>query len=103
MSDVQAPSVTQWQYMFVNKQVDNYMLTELTALGKGGWELVSMSYDKDLKGIWGWTAWLKRPLAAAGAGDAAAIAAGVKLGGEEKQALAGFDLPEGDFEFKDEA
>jgi hypothetical protein len=96
------PALTLWQYMWVNKQTENFLLPDLNALGQAGWELVSVSYDRDIKGMWGWTAWLKRPLSAAAAGDAAAIAAGVQSAGPEKPALAGFDVPEGDFEFKDE-
>ena len=96
-----AASLTQWQYQVVSKQTENYLLPDLNALGAGGWELVSASYNKDYKGIWGWTAWLKRPMAAAAIGDAAAIAVGAVPTASDKPALAGFEMPAGDFEFKE--
>ena len=93
-------SLVQWQYQMVTKQTENYLLPELNELGKGGWESVSASYNKDYKGIWGWTAWLKRPLSAAAASDSAAAAA-VAPGITEQPPLAGFEMPDGDFQFKD--
>ncbi len=100
MTDANASPVVQWQYTFVNKQTENYLLNELNNMGLGGWEVISINYAKDLKGIWVWTAWMKRPTVAAAAGDAAAKAAGVGAK-EEKEALQGFDLAEGDFGFKE--
>jgi hypothetical protein len=99
MTETSAGSVVQWQYMYINKQTENYLLNELNNLGLGGWEAISLNYAKDLKGVWQWTAWLKRPTVAATAGDAAAKAAGVGKK-EDKQALQGFDLTDGDFGFK---
>jgi hypothetical protein len=99
MTETSAGSVVQWQYCFFNKQTENYLLNEMNNLGLGGWEVVSINYAKDLKGVWVWTAWMKRPSVAAQAGDAAAKAAGVGAK-EEKKALQGFDLTDGDFGFK---
>jgi hypothetical protein len=100
MTEANAGPVVQWQYTFVTKQTDSYLLYELTPMGLAGWELVSINFAKNVKGIWEWTAWLKRPVMAAEAGDAAAKAAGVGTQ-EQKQALQGFDLGDGDFGFKE--
>ena len=81
MSTESTPAVVQWQYLFITKQTENYLLAEVNAAGAAGWEMVACSYNRDLKGIWGWTAWLKRPASMAAAGDAAAIACGAMMAG----------------------
>ena len=64
-----------WEYRSCTKQSDAYLLQELNEAGKEGWELVSASFSKDLKGNWAWTAILKRPLEATAPATAAASTA----------------------------
>lgn len=54
-----------WEYLSINRKTDEFLITDLNELGKQGWELVSASFNKDLKGVaatFSWTAILKRPL-----------------------------------------
>lgn len=113
MSDVLAHSPTKWEYRVLVKQTDRQMLLEINQMGKDGWEAIAMSYDKDLKGVWNWTGWLKRPAggwseegrpaAMTGVLNAPAGSAGpsetVTEGAPSPND--GFDLSDGDFELKD--
>jgi hypothetical protein len=102
------PAHQKWEYRAFTKQAEIYLLTELGEAGRDGWELVSVGYNKDLKGIWGWTAFLKRPLVrgdVAPAGqpaDAAAPAgadpAAAQPAGEDP--MRGFQTTGDDFQFK---
>jgi len=101
------PSITKWEYKFSNKQTEKHMLLELSELGAEGWEAFSLSYNKDVKGIWCWTAWLRRPAGAAAhaptahvahAVEATPVAEAASAGGTSP---AGFDLSDGDFDFKE--
>ena len=51
----------QWEYAFVSKPLDYLLIGGLNELGRDGWETISISYNKDLKGNWAWTAFLKTP------------------------------------------
>lgn len=114
--------LTKWEYCFFIKQTEMYLMMELHDAGKEGWELVSVSFNKDLKNVWNWTAFLKRPIgpwsdtshkrADAGALRKPAVLAEMPPEGAETPAepdakpepggpLQGFDLSDGDFEFKD--
>jgi hypothetical protein len=53
-----------WEYMAVTKRSDVYLAKEMNEAGQSGWELVSVSQAKDMKGEMAWTAFLKRPAAA---------------------------------------
>ena len=53
-----------WEYLELSRKTENYLVIDLNDLGEAGWELVSVIYHKDLKGLgesWSWTAFLKRP------------------------------------------
>jgi hypothetical protein len=50
-----------WEYLALTRKSETYMLAEINVLGQDGWELVSVFYYKDMKGLWCWTAFLKRP------------------------------------------
>jgi len=53
-----------WEYLELGRKTEAYLINELNQLGEVGWELVSVIYHKDLKGLgesWSWTAFLKRP------------------------------------------
>lgn len=94
-----------WEYRTVVKHTENALLTELNEVGRAGWELVSASFNKDLKGIWAWTAVLKRPLAqqAGAAASAAEEAVRSEPQAETKAAepaLKGFDLDGDIFDIK---
>ena len=54
-----------WEYVSVNRKTEEFLVEELNEKGKAGWELVSVTYHKDLKGLgesFSWSAFLKRPL-----------------------------------------
>lgn len=95
-----------WEYRSTTKHTESALLNDLNELGKAGWELVGASYNKDLKGIWAWTAILKRPYAAqsitptaqqqAESGQPASQAADPKSPGSP----AGFDLSGDTFDLK---
>ena len=54
-----------WEYVSVNRKTEEFLIEELNEKGKAGWELVSVTYHKDLKGIgesFSWSAFMKRPL-----------------------------------------
>lgn len=119
MSDLTAHTPPKWEYRLLIKQTDRQMLLDLNQFGREGWEALALSYDKDLKGVMMWTGWLKRPVgvwseSAAPAAPAAAagpVAAAPADGSATPSAevaeprkpgdIAGFDLPDGDFDFKD--
>ena len=44
MTEAIAGPVVQWQYAFVNKQTENYLLNELNNMGLGGWEVLSINF-----------------------------------------------------------
>jgi hypothetical protein len=103
----QQPAYQKWEYRFFVKQTESYILTDLIEAGREGWELVSAVYRQDLKGIWCWTAFLKRPLldgATSALRPAAAMAAGQasEQAPAEPKAWKGFDLSDGDFGFLEE-
>ena len=109
MTDTQTVHAHQkWEYRAFTKQTEIYLLTELGEAGRDGWELVSVSYNKDLKGIWGWTAFLKRPLIRGEVSPArhtadAAISAGADPAAAQSAAedpMRGFETTGDDFQFK---
>ena len=55
-----------WEYMELTRKTETYLLSEINDCGQHGWELVSVTHGKDLKGDLSWTAFLKRPYAAQG-------------------------------------
>ena len=55
-----------WEYMELTRKTESYLLSEINEFGQHGWELVSVTHGKDLKGELNWTAFLKRPYAAQG-------------------------------------
>jgi hypothetical protein len=95
-----------WEYRCCSKQSETYLLQELNEAGKEGWELAAASFNKDLKGTWGWTAILKRPLEATTPATAAAPAAKSSAAPASpanppaKADLQGFDLSGDEFGFK---
>lgn len=52
-----------WEYIFLVRRSELALQDELNSVGQQGWELVSVEYYKDAKGIMGWIAFLKRPCA----------------------------------------
>jgi hypothetical protein len=97
-----------WEYQCIQRNSESYLLNELNDLGREGWELIGTQFHKNMKGVMVWTAFLKRPSAAARPKEAAAAA---QPRGEEPQPEAprdgegykpkGFDLSDGEFELKD--
>ena len=109
MTESSASPATKWEYRLMVKQTDRQMLLELNQFGREGWEAITMSYDKDLKGVMQWTCWLKRPAVAAAevapataaTATAAAPATAGQSTGEGPKPSDGFDLSDGDFGLKD--
>jgi hypothetical protein len=115
MAELGAHTPPKWEYRLVVKQTDRQMFLELNQFGREGWEAINLSYDKDLKGVMNWTCWLKRPLgvwsdsegvAAASVTSMLNATASMPNSSEAPEApktetVAGFDLPEGDFELRD--
>ncbi len=102
-----------WEYMEVTRKTEHYLTGELNDLGKEGWELVTVLFHKDAKSSLGsalvWTAFLKRPHAAAppaapGAAGAAAKPAVEAPKPEERNKPARHEAEDSDdiFEFRDE-
>lgn len=92
-----------WEYRIVNKHTESTLLGELNEVGKAGWELVSASYNKDLKGVTAWTAILKRPLVpkSDGATEAEAMSTPTPQAVDDSaKTLQGFDLSGDEFTFK---
>ncbi len=103
MSDV-TPCTQRWEYAQLCRQTEKNLIFALNKLGVLGWEAISVSFNQDLKGIWAWTAFLKRPLApgAVPTDDINDVLDGISPEGQgKKDALSGFALPEGDFELRD--
>ncbi len=97
------PAVQKWEYLALTRKSENYLLNDLNLCGQEGWEVVSTTYYKDMKGAMVWTAFLKRPAVglpptklAVGAGSVGAS----KPAAEEGGALKGFDLSGDEFEIK---
>ena len=66
MSTTETGQVQQkWEYMELTRKTEGYLVNELNDLGQAGWELVSVSFQKDVKSGLGsgssWIAFLKRP------------------------------------------
>jgi hypothetical protein len=103
---VSGQTLQKWEYCYFTKPSERHLLTELFLAGQEGWELVSASYNKDMKGAWAWTGFMKRP---AGVGVPSAAAAHAPAGGGQtviqppKPSAGGdsFDLSDGDFGFKE--
>jgi hypothetical protein len=97
-------AMQRWEYAQLCRQTEKNLVFALNRLGVLGWEAISISFNQDLKGIWAWTAFIKRPLApgAEPSGDILDALDGLTPEGQEKKkALTGFELPEGDFDLKD--
>lgn len=93
-----------WEYRIVNKHTETTLLGELNEVGKSGWELVSASYNRDLKGVSAWTAILKRPLFqqadSMATADAVSEPAPQVAVAAPADTLQGFDLSGDEFDFK---
>jgi hypothetical protein len=94
---------SQWEYSYVTRKTEGPFLAELNALGCKGWELVSVLYDKDVKGIMCWNGFLKRP----GSGQpAAASQSSVQTrrspAVDSAPAGGGFDLSDEDFKLSED-
>jgi hypothetical protein len=103
MSDA-TPGTQRWEYAQLCRQTEKNLVFALNKLGVLGWEAISISFNQDLKGVWAWTAFIKRPLApgAEPSGDILEVLDGTVTEGQgPKKALAGFDLTAGDFGLKD--
>jgi hypothetical protein len=50
-----------WEHLALTRKSETYLVGEINVLGQEGWELVSAFYYKDMKGLWCWTGFLKRP------------------------------------------
>ena len=80
---VQAPQ--KWEHLALTRRSDTYLLEEVNREGQNGWELVSVLYYSDPKGIMAWTAFLKRPAVQQSSNSAASR--------ENKESYAGTTAP----------
>lgn len=99
MSDAPTPR-ERWEYCFTAWQTEKNLIADLNKLGDVGWEAIDISYNKDAKAIWWWTAFLKRRLAPGETSTGETGVAGAQKAASQEP-LSGFDLPDGDFEFKE--
>jgi len=96
-----------WEHFVLTRKSETYLTSELNVLGQEGWELVTVLYYKDLKGIMCWTAFLKRPSTGAApppqvaAADHAAHAPAPSPPGED--AARGFNLDGDEFKIAGES
>lgn len=102
-------ALQRWEYAFISKPLDYLLIGDLNELGRDGWEVISISYDKDLKGNWAWTAFMKRPLSETGEpypSSSSVVVVSTSPGSHASAAssglLQGFELPDGDFDFREE-
>jgi len=98
-----------WEYTTLIRLTEPALLRELNAAGQEGWELTNVLHYKDIKGKASWIGFLKRPCTGQpsqpAAEPTAAAVAEVQPPTEADETpggTLGFDLSEGDFEFKDE-
>ena len=94
-----------WEYATLIRRTDTALLAELNVSGQEGWELITVLNYKDMKGTTSWIGFLKRP--STGQPPTPVAQAGPAVHkpaqGDETQADArGFDVSDGDFEFKDQ-
>lgn len=54
-------AIQKWEYQFLTKKTEAYLVRELNELGQIGWELVSAGQCKERGGDTAWTAFVKRP------------------------------------------
>jgi hypothetical protein len=101
----QAQCPPKWEYRFSVKQTERHLIMDLNEAGREGWEAISISYNRDLKGVWMWNAWFKRPVGpwSNGPTGVASGATGADGQAAPQGPWKGFDLSDGDFDFKDEA
>jgi hypothetical protein len=103
-------ALQRWEYAFVSKPLDYLLIGDLNELGRDGWEVISISYDKDLKGNWAWTAFLRRPLTETGESYPQTSPLVITASATRKETtsagtpttLQGFELPDGDFDFRED-
>ena len=98
-----------WEYRTLTRKTEAPFVTELNVLGQQGWELVSVEYYKDMKGLMEWIGFLKRPASRPAAGQTASTNVGVASLLEPSKRLEptsslaqGFDLSEDDFKLEAE-
>jgi hypothetical protein len=96
-----------WEYHCTSRTTETYLVHELNTLGGAGWELISTTQHKNVKGALVWTAFLKRPYVgpkpekADSTRHELAAAEPNAHPAEETTTSPGFDLSETDFEVKD--
>jgi hypothetical protein len=98
---VSGQTVQKWEYCYFTRPSERHLLGELHIAGREGWEMVSASYNKDTKGTWSWTAFMKRP---AGEGLLSAATHSPSSGQPVIQpptSVDGFDVSDGDFGLKE--
>jgi hypothetical protein len=61
MKTVIVQSQQRWENMVVSRRTETTLIEELNNFGLKGWEVVSILYYKDPKGVMAWSAFLKRP------------------------------------------
>jgi hypothetical protein len=73
-----------WEYHVVMRRSQTGLMEELNEAGQQGWELTSITHDKDPKGELVWTGFLKRPFVPQ-AGSPAKKPAATETQGPEQQ------------------
>lgn len=103
-----------WEYCMSIRRSETALLVEINEFGDDGWELIHVEYFKDPKGVMTWAGFLKRPGAGqtgqpapqasqpAAQDKAQPVAKPAEKPKEAPAASTGFDLSDGDFDFKEE-
>jgi hypothetical protein len=50
-----------WEHLMIQRKAEATLLEALNEAGQAGWEMVTIFYYKDPKGVMTWIAFLKRP------------------------------------------
>jgi hypothetical protein len=95
-----------WEHLAVSRKAEATLVEEMNVLGEEGWQLVSVYYFKDPKGVMTWIAFLKRPKTGQAVKPSAAAATETSATDEAAKSQAasgnpaGFDLSGDVFDIK---
>ncbi len=89
MKTVVVHAQQRWEHKIVTRRSDTALMDEANNIGQDGWEMVTVLYYKDMKGVMAWTAFFKRPGTGEPPKPAAAAPAAAAAPKEEPATTAG--------------